>query len=160
MKIKPEHLSHIRKELERQMLKVYFAGWRYDSTANSENIRMVSDENLRDDCGTLACTGGWACAYPKFKEQGLYWDAAISFMDGDRSLHGWEALEKFFGLTEKQARYLFTSWKVTYPEEGSNPASRFEHISDHRKLALARIRYHLLKTEAITQARYDELCEL
>jgi hypothetical protein len=66
----------------------------------------VSFQILSWHCGTSACAVGHACLDPAFQEQGLELDRLNSapVFDGKE---GWEAVERFFGLTHTQATYLF-----------------------------------------------------
>ncbi len=70
----------------------------------------ISDKDLINDCGTIACAVGWACAHPPFKEQGLLYDSMFGFPvlhTQSGVLDGWEAVEEFFSISHKEARTLF-----------------------------------------------------
>lgn len=68
-------------------------------------------------CGTAACAVGHACLSPWFQAEGLSlrqdW-GGVTPMFGD--FDGWEAVEKFFGLSNDDAEHLFYRWK--YPKYG------------------------------------------
>ena len=44
----------------------------YDPNWSKE---VTNKDLLSQDCGTLACAVGWACAHPEFQKQGLRWVA-------------------------------------------------------------------------------------
>jgi hypothetical protein len=57
-------------------------------------------------CGTVACIGGWAAVMPEFNKVGL--TAGPHFGEPRyKESSDFSALEKFFGLTETQARSIF-----------------------------------------------------
>ncbi len=62
------------------------------------------------DCGTVACAIGWACAIPEFIKDGLRFEQNSPTYKGEYS---WTAVEKFFGISEKMAELLFSSFE--YP---------------------------------------------
>lgn len=56
------------------------------------------------ECGTVACAVGHACMDPELMEQGL------DIVDNEPTFEGlteWNAVEKFFGLSEAQSLRLF-----------------------------------------------------
>ena len=65
-------------------------------------------------CDTSACAMGWACMDPVFKSEGLQFNTASNYGNSGYSVYPWfegevtfRAAAKFFGLSEKQAEYLF-----------------------------------------------------
>lgn len=66
-----------------------------------------------DDCGTAACACGWATRIPEFAAAGFRlntYRTAVVYQptpDGPRTTH-WEAVFDFFGLSGRQATYLFS----------------------------------------------------
>ena len=64
------------------------------------------------DCDTVACAAGWACTIPSFNKAGFQIDTFYSdrptYRDanGER-LCGFEAIESFFGLSERAAVNIF-----------------------------------------------------
>lgn len=75
---------------------------------------FVTDEKLNNHtCGTTACAVGWACSIPEFINLGLHmplhrvsaWSSYPVF-SGQVS---WDAVEKFFGITQEESKYLFQS---------------------------------------------------
>lgn len=88
--------------------KFYFGNWA--STNGDPDTKL--DVNV---CGTTACALGWAGSMPEFRKRGLklVWDKEwqegevwFTDSDGDRA-YGEDAGAKFFGLTDKEAWYLF-----------------------------------------------------
>lgn len=63
---------------------------------------------LENACGTSACAIGSACFYPEFKKLGLCTkECNAGFEPRYKDYRGWDAVEKFFGITERQALYMF-----------------------------------------------------
>src|SRR6185369_1773402 len=72
-----------------------------------------SDED--QECGTTACACGYAGTHPWFQQRGFYLEQSGGGnrypvyqrrSDAPRYEH-WSAVEKFFGLTYREANYLF-----------------------------------------------------
>lgn len=137
--------------------------------ANRVNLRSwrcgmspgaTSDEGmLGHQCKSTGCAIGWACAYPEFNAQGLHWDGGPTLLvrrTGTR-LTDWRAVEEFFGLSACQAEYLFYDEKRPYDLNSPCKESQFAHLKCHKRLILARIRYHLYAIGAITHDRYLQL---
>ena len=122
---------------------------------------FVGNEKLVHNCGTTGCAVGWACAYPKFQEQGLNWmGSAPTFSKRKSQFGGWGAVCTFFGIDIDIASYLFSCERYEYPDlEGTRDGarSRFERSKSEKRLVLARIRFHLLQIGAITKGRYEGL---
>jgi hypothetical protein len=62
-------------------------------------------------CGTAACVLGAAALLPEFNKKGLKLSESETcsgfYYPNFRSYYSYESGEKFFGLNEKQAEYLF-----------------------------------------------------
>ena len=126
---------------------------------------VTNKDLLSQDCGTLACAVGWACAHPEFQKQGLRWDGGPIYRrrDGLRRF-GWEAVESFFGIHYGLAKFLFSVESIPYSEVGTRAALYNEYPpvkrGDAKRTLLKRIRTHLLHIGAITAERDDELAGL
>lgn len=135
--------------------RINLSAWRRNPVRGA---LRVSDGEMLNDCGTLGCAVGWACAYPPFKRQGLGWaNSNPTFKDAMGNVwENWNAVEEFFGVQHDMARYLFSDTCCDYP--GSAPERyAFRRIHNEKLLLLARIRTRLLLVGGITQARYEEL---
>lgn len=136
--------------------------WRFSTLYGVRTLfHGVSDGDLlSQNCGTVACAVGWACAYPDFINQGLGWDDNPFFVDRSAIHYGWDAVRGFFGLDEEQAEYLFSDRELKRPDMGLHRERvpvRSISADGEKMVILERIRYHLLETGAITTARFDEL---
>ncbi len=68
--------------------------------------RCKEDEDLlKHTCGTTGCAVGWAVVLPDFKEAGLTSIAGFPMFQG---VAGWEAVQRFFGLSYEEAVALFS----------------------------------------------------
>jgi hypothetical protein len=135
--------------------RVNLSSWR-DGATRSE----TSDASMVEHaCGSTGCAVGWACAYPPFIKQGLTWeDNAPALDDATGRLDSWDAVNSFFGLSGAQSDYLFMPNRHRHPERLDDRDSAFVcYGHNHKRLVLARIRYHLLHIGAITRDRYLEL---
>jgi hypothetical protein len=110
--------------------------------------RVTDKELITNECGSVACAVGWACAYPPFKEAGL----AYQFEDGAgapvvRGSGAWSfsAVMQFFGLDREHAEWLFSQSKYR------------TFIYPGPKHVCARILEVLYQYGAITEARWREL---
>ena len=133
-------------------------------------------------CGTVACAVGWACSYPEFMEQGLYFlGDNPRLADCAGPLVGWPAVCKFFGLTKLQAWQVFgmshksDTMDVYDTDEllelldkdlelgDETPFRPYSSLSldgkkvSHRDQILMRIRNFLLLHKVITAERCEEL---
>lgn len=110
--------------------------WRQKEDDDGFVTTYVSDDNLlKHNCGTAACAAGFACAYPKFKKQGLkYKEEGYPTYKGS---NGFNAMRSFFGV----------EW-IFYPLGNS---------VNHKKKFLDRLRHYLVEKKAITQKRSNEL---
>lgn len=66
------------------------------------------------NCGTTACAIGWATAIPEFQAAGfaIYLDNPLFIDHGllnEAQFTGWDAVERFFGLTYTEAQVLFSA---------------------------------------------------
>lgn len=126
---------------------------------------VTNKDLLSQDCGTLACAVGWACAHPEFQKQGLKWDGTPIYRrrDGLRRF-GWEAVESFFGIHYGLARFLFSVESIPYGDVETRAAlyDVYPPIErgDAKRTLLMRIRTHLLHIGAITPERDRELAGL
>lgn len=136
--------------------RVNLRSWRCGMSSGS-----TSDYGMRDhSCKSTGCAIGWACAYPEFNEQGLVWEDGSPVLRVRKTgnvFHDWRAAEEFFGLSVDQAEYLFDDDKRPYDLNSPNKDSQFPNLKCHKRLILARIRYHLLHIGAITYGRYLQL---
>jgi hypothetical protein len=79
------------------------------------------DVTPSSDCGTAACAAGWATRCPAFHAEGLTTDEGWSprYIDPrdpyERRYDGYDALEKFFALPDRDCRYLFSKENYTDP---------------------------------------------
>ena len=105
------------------------------------SLRVSNEEMLAQGCGTAACAVGWACAYPEFNKQGLFWNDNlwIPVYQGDG---GWRAVERFFDLSMDEAKNLF---------------QQLDSGIKAKRGVLKRIRFHLLRKGAITPERSQKL---
>jgi hypothetical protein len=71
---------------------------------------------VKEECGFAACALGYACLIPEFNELGLHLDESDSFPRFQPKLNGilfdettasLETAEKFFDLSNAEARWLF-----------------------------------------------------
>ena len=129
----------------------------YDSNWSKE---VTNKDLLSQDCGTLACAVGWACAHPEFQKQGLRWDEVPVY----RRRFGWDAVESFFGIHYGLAMFLFSVENIPYGDVKSRAVIHKEYPlvkpGDAKRTLLKRIRTHLLHIGAITAERNDELARL
>ena len=128
--------------------------------------KEVTNKNLlAQDCGTLACAVGWACAHPEFQKQGLRWDGSPTYRcGGGVRRFGWDAVESFFGIHYGLAKFLFSVESIPYSDIGTRAALYDEYPlvkrADAKRTLLKRIRTHLLHIGAITPERDRELALL
>lgn len=112
------------------------------------------DERLKS-CGTTACAVGWACAYPGFQAEGLFYDGC-----GPRFavLESWSAVEAFFGLSAEEAEDLFYNHNLsnTLELDYNGPDGTYYPVTDRQRV-LMRIRRFLMKKGVITAERNAEL---
>lgn len=126
---------------------------------------VTNKDLLSQDCGTLACAVGWACAHPEFQKQGLRWDVSPVYrcVDGECRF-GWDAVESFFGIHYSLAKFLFSVENIPYSDVGTRAALYNEYPpvkrGDAKRTLLKRIRTHLLHIGAITPERNRELARL
>ena len=122
---------------------------------------VTNKDLLSQDCGTLACAVGWACAHPEFQKQCLGWDGGSPIY---RRRFGWEAVESFFGIHYGLAKFLFSVENIPYSDVGTRAAVFKEYPlvkrGDAKRTLLMRIRTHLLHVGAITPERNRELARL
>jgi hypothetical protein len=71
---------------------------------------------VKVDCGTQACAVGLACLSGAFKKEGLRykidsWHGGFgnNLIPRFKKLKDWEAVEKFFGISDQQAVNLFSA---------------------------------------------------
>ena len=126
---------------------------------------VTNKDLLSQDCGTLACAVGWACAHPEFQKQGLGWDGSPVYRPkGGRRRFGWDAAESFFGIHYGLAKFLFSVESIPYGDVKSMAGIRNEYPlvkrGDAKRTLLKRIRTHLLHIGAITPERDRELARL
>jgi len=90
------------------------------------------------NCGTTACAVGHACLNPVFQKQGLRFGLRHGNPIYDE-YDSWYAVERFFGLSERQATYLF--YDEEYPDQGKDTtaaevADRIESfLAEHAEAA-------------------------
>jgi hypothetical protein len=143
--------------------RIALEDWRQGSMARVEGgtyTRAVKDDALLNDCRTLACAVGWACAYPKFNEQGLVWDMNCPLYVPLGRTHcwsAWDAVSQFFGLSKDKASDLFSDnlgyydvVAVTGVGIGPGPKNRMLH----------RLRNLMVEERIITPGRSNELRRL
>lgn len=125
MKMNVERLQHLQAIL--QSIKVPKSGLGF-------NLRDW--HRVRPDCGTTACACGWAGLDPVFNEQGFSLTDKLSgsdglipmFTDNGYTVHGWTAVELFFGLTYGESDYLFSAnsyEKIASPKDVANRIGEF-----------------------------------
>lgn len=113
------------------------------------------------DCGTLFCSLGWAAVYPPFMELGLHLEKSQSgvvlpYFGNHHS--NFSAASAFFGISFDDAKSLFMPVNE-YPEK-PEITEELGAWPNHKRLALARLRHYLMKRNAITVERANELKEL
>jgi hypothetical protein len=92
---------------------------RKDQAGNILNGLPDGEEPLHQ-CGTSACAVGFCGIDAWFQQEGfkLSRSGSPQFTSHFAILVGWDAVEKFFGLTTTQAEWLFSGYK--YPNERSS----------------------------------------
>jgi len=60
------------------------------------------------------CAIGWATKVPEFVKLGFYMDENNPITPVYHSYENWKAVQKFFGLSESEANYLFSMYKYNY----------------------------------------------
>lgn len=126
---------------------------------------VTNKDLLAQDCGTLACAVGWACAHPEFQKRGLRWDGSPVYRHkGGLRRFGWDAVESFFGIRYGLAMFLFSVENIPYGDVKSgaviHKAYPLVKRDDAKRTLLKRIRMHLLHIGAITPERDRELARL
>lgn len=126
--------------------RVRLAEWRLSENQEDNGI---SDKELVNTCGTTGCAIGWGTSLPIFRALGLKMKIGHPQYD---SVEGWEAVCRFFEITESQAYALFYdipehSGKVDADDlleiTGAKPGLDTEsHLTDREKV-LRRIRRFL-----------------
>ena len=78
---------------------------------NPKKFNLNYWENEKDDCGTIACAVGYAMRDPDFIACGLTASGLAPRYDNDEGMTywHWDAVEKFFGLSEFETYHLFHS---------------------------------------------------
>jgi len=117
----------------------------------------LNDDEFVHSCKTVGCAVGWACSFPEFMEQGLYWDRhrGIPMLDGGAG--NWDAVMRFFDLTRAQADFLFQEHSASDRAYYSRALSWDDYTMSDKRKVLARIRFLLLKQGVIPIHRYREL---
>ncbi|UBM12794.1 hypothetical protein [Cupriavidus metallidurans] len=99
-----------------------------------------------EPCGTIACALGWACLLPEFVRDGLHLDGFTPCYrpPGSRwvstSATGYEAGEKFFGLSACQAADIFECRENSCYDYAENGEAFGATDMDDRELAIHRTR--------------------
>lgn len=111
-----------------------------------------------NDCGSIACAGGWAAMYPPFRELGLLSNSSgTPLMCGtphpldpreSYTAAGTPALSRFFGLKPADGAAMFD----VFGEDPKDWKAR-----THRQAVMARILRFLCREGAITKERRREL---
>lgn len=91
--------------------------WRY--TDNTEIF--ISDDYLKNECGTTACAMGWAATLPEFKEAGLIYSGNtichVNPLNKKDVEFSFEAVKRVFGFHHSNtSQYLFL--KLNYEKYG------------------------------------------
>ncbi len=93
-----------------------------------------------DECGTVACAGGWACRIPEFQAAGLrtsydpsraddiYSCPTPVFSDEDGEWDGYEALGAFFGLWNPYWLFDPDEYRHEHPVTGTVVANRIRSL--------------------------------
>jgi hypothetical protein len=168
--MKPHHLERLRDlyamiagmPLQNLDLDTWRSGL-FNLPDNSE--RVVTAEMAAHTCNTTGCAVGWACAYPKFREQGLRYLRDNSGFEGPALVneagvqvsHQWDAVRQFFGVSMLEAKGLFLSCPDHYQMRAVGVNAYMQRDLSNKRRVLLRIRSLLLKKGHITQARSDEL---
>ena len=94
----------------------------------------VSENTSPNECGTVCCAVGFAMQHKPFNDQGL---GVVYTFDCDMDANvsspkyladsNWNAVAKFFGLTNLQAKYCFCD---SYYPENPTPLDVSNHIQD------------------------------
>jgi hypothetical protein len=127
----------------------------YDWRFGSFNIKKPNS------CGTVACALGWACAYPPFNAQGLYWHARAECpaltVKHICDFSGWPAVANFFGMSRHVAETLFVSQASPLYEDSHQCVRGESDVKTDRLRVMRRIRRALMINGSITAERNAEL---
>lgn len=92
------------------------------------NVTKNEAEFLFVDCGFTACAVGHACLSHKLRSEGLTYlldpdrphdISAISMEPYFEGYYGWEAVRKFFEISDDTADYFFSDGEYVSPIEGN-----------------------------------------
>lgn len=99
--------------------------------APEHNVTKNEAEFLFVDCGFTACAVGHACLSHKLRSEGLTYllnpdrphdSPTISMEPYFEGHEGWEAVRKFFGISDATADYFFSDSEYVLPVEGNTTA--------------------------------------
>jgi hypothetical protein len=111
-----------------------------EDKAYTRSVYDVTDEELKTDCGTVACILGWVASDPHYKQEG--WSAEVASEGyGVWILHkspvnlterdGYAAAGAYFGLDHLAAAKLFCPTLSTDLSELATFLQRLEIVLDH-----------------------------
>jgi len=148
-----ETLKEFLKTVPRE--KFNLSVWR--DCANREIF--ISDDYLKNECGTVACAMGWAATLPEFKEAGLeYSSATICYTNPKDKRDGefsFDAIKRVFKFHHHNtSKNLFS--KLYYGSDSTPPdwvVSRIEYLlklmelPEGVEMSEPEINHHQLKAE-------------
>lgn len=144
--------------------KIYLGVWRTGKFDKADGAPdAITAHEAAHDCGSTACAVGWACAYPKFQEQGLRFHRATYgydvpvFTEHQTRYQNFAAVQEFFGLTLHEAHGLFLSVPENHHRVATGVTIWQEKGLSEKRRVLLRIRSLLLKKCVINRSRFHEL---
>ncbi len=107
---------------------------------HSRSVYDVTDEELKTDCGTVACILGWVASDPHYKQEG--WSAEVAsegygvwitykHPQSRTERDGYAAAGTYFGLDHYAAAKLFSPTLSTDLSELATFLQRLEIVLDH-----------------------------
>jgi hypothetical protein len=110
-------------------------------------------------CGTAACVAGWAPSVPSFRPKGLRYTterggSIIDFVyeHGKKKVFGLDAVQRFLGLSEGVANWLFMPYRY-YCGAGNYSRAAQDTV---RRAAIARLRALAAGTIKLRQREYHQ----
>lgn len=108
-------------------IKFDLQSWAADGETGNRDFTGVTD--IPVNCSTAACAVGLACLSGAFAGSGLgyeiAWDGALIPTFGEE--RDWYAVERFFGLSEQYATYLFMASE--YPKSKRTRAAGERYVA-------------------------------
>lgn len=127
MKVKrlKQLVEFLRDKVPAERFGLYEWRFTYRGDPIDQRIRYFAEyiENedfKKESCGYHGCACGWTASYKKFNKKGFtYKDSMLQYYNSktNETYRGWNAVNKFFGLTQEEAEYLFSSNSYKNHEE-------------------------------------------